>query len=199
MDFRDCLMPVASGLVSIIGLMDTTTSISGMMILNAMLEGADAPERPKRSRRSWPDDEKRRMVSEALSPGASIADVARQHGVNANLLFNWVRGARRLSSGVVCSPPGPAPEPSPPASSCDFIPLGVFAHALDGGQMLLGKAEPTEPTKRPSVKDTATVVEAVTRQGLIEIELVNGTKLRVDSSVNEGALQRVMSVLKATS
>jgi transposase len=164
-----------------------------------MLEGADVRERPKRSRRSWPDDEKRRMVSEALSPGASIADVARQHGVNANLLFNWVRSARRLSSGVVSSPPGPAPDLPPPVSSCDFIPLGVFAHALDGGQMLLGKAEPAEPTKPPSVQETAGVVEAVARQGLIEIELATGTKLRVDSSVNERALQRVMSVLKATS
>jgi hypothetical protein len=34
---------------------------------------------------------------------------------------------------------------------------------------------------------------------LIEIELANGTRLRVDAFVNERALQRVMSVLKATS
>jgi transposase len=179
--------------------MDTTTSISGTMILKAMLEGADHPKRPKRSRRSWSDDEKRRMVSEALSPGASIADVARQHGVNANLLFNWVRSTRRISSGVASSPLGPPPEPPPPASSCDFIPLGVFTHALDGGPMLLGTAEPAESTKPSSVQEPATVVRAATRLGLIEIELANGTKLQVDSSVDEHALQRVMSVLKATS
>jgi hypothetical protein len=49
------------------------------------------------------------------------------------------------------------------------------------------------------VQEPATVVRPATRLGLIEIELANGTKLQVDSSVDEHALQRVMSVLKATS
>ena len=35
--------------------------------------------------------EKRRIVEEALQPGASNAEVARRHGLNANLLFNWRR------------------------------------------------------------------------------------------------------------
>src|SRR5215470_15990215 len=35
--------------------------------------------------------EKRRMVEEALQPGASVARVARTHGVNANQLFGWRR------------------------------------------------------------------------------------------------------------
>lgn len=33
------------------------------------------------------NEEKRRIVAEALVPGASVAAVARKHGVNANLLF----------------------------------------------------------------------------------------------------------------
>lgn len=36
-------------------------------------------------------EEKRRIVEEALEPGASVARVARAHGVNANLLFGWRR------------------------------------------------------------------------------------------------------------
>lgn len=35
--------------------------------------------------------EKRRIVEEALQPGASVARVARTHGVNANQLFGWRR------------------------------------------------------------------------------------------------------------
>jgi transposase len=31
------------------------------------------------------------MIAEAGEPGASVASVARKHGVNANLLFNWMR------------------------------------------------------------------------------------------------------------
>jgi transposase len=43
--------------------------------------------------------EKRRIVEETLSEGASVALVARTHGVNANLVFNWRRlyQAGRLS------------------------------------------------------------------------------------------------------
>jgi transposase len=36
-------------------------------------------------------EEKRRIVEEALEPGASVALVARVHGVNANQLFGWRR------------------------------------------------------------------------------------------------------------
>jgi transposase len=44
-----------------------------------------------RKRRSWTRDEKRRIVEESLERGASIAEVARRHGLNANLLFTWRR------------------------------------------------------------------------------------------------------------
>jgi transposase-like protein len=40
-------------------------------------------EAPKRRRRSI--EERRRVVEETLVPGASVARVARAHGVNANL------------------------------------------------------------------------------------------------------------------
>ena len=42
-------------------------------------------------RRMRTNEEKRRIVEEALVPGASVAAVARRHGVNANLLFGWRR------------------------------------------------------------------------------------------------------------
>jgi len=35
--------------------------------------------------------EKRRIVEETLVPGASVAKVARSHGVNANQVFGWRR------------------------------------------------------------------------------------------------------------
>jgi transposase len=44
-----------------------------------------------RRRRSWTRDEKRRIVDESLEDGASIAEVARRHELNANLLFTWRR------------------------------------------------------------------------------------------------------------
>jgi transposase len=43
----------------------------------------------RRQRRSIA--EKRRIVEETLGPGASVARVARAHGVNANQVFGWRR------------------------------------------------------------------------------------------------------------
>lgn len=42
-------------------------------------------------RRRHPVEEKRRVVEETLQPGASVARVARAHGVNANQVFAWRR------------------------------------------------------------------------------------------------------------
>ena len=39
--------------------------------------------------------EKRRIVQETLEPGASVAKVARAHGVNANQVFAWRRQYRQ--------------------------------------------------------------------------------------------------------
>ena len=44
-------------------------------------------EHPKRQRRSIA--EKRRIVELAMQPGASVARVAREHGVNANMVHYW--------------------------------------------------------------------------------------------------------------
>ena len=44
-------------------------------------------ESAKRLRRTA--EEKRRIVEATLVPGASIARVAREHGVNANQVFQW--------------------------------------------------------------------------------------------------------------
>lgn len=40
-------------------------------------------------------EEKRAIVAESLAPGASVAEVARRYGVNANLVFQWRRLAEQ--------------------------------------------------------------------------------------------------------
>jgi transposase len=52
-------------------------------------------------RRKYTLGEKRAMVEETRRRGASVAEVAQRHGVNANLLFGW----RRLHlQGALCEP-----------------------------------------------------------------------------------------------
>ena len=51
--------------------------------------GKEASVAAQRQRRSIA--EKRRIVEETLSAGASVARVARAHGINANQVFGWRR------------------------------------------------------------------------------------------------------------
>jgi transposase len=152
----------------------------------------------KRSRRSWSDEAKRRIVAEAVAPGASVAEIARRYGVNANLLFNWRKAARASSSAATAavSASAPAPAEAQPAatSACAFIPIGVFGSAENGASALSVGSSPAvangassrcAPLPRPGLEQ---------RPGVIEIDLADGVRLRVDAFVNERALRRVLAV-----
>ena len=71
-------------------------------------------ERPG-TRRRWSAETKRRLVALTLEPGASMASVAREHGLNANLLFNW---RRQLGHGALARTP-----------AMSFAAIDVVAHA----------------------------------------------------------------------
>ncbi len=62
-------------------------------------KASSAGSAPKRQQRTV--EEKRRIVEETLVEGASVARVARGHGVNANQVFGWRRPylAGRLGGG----------------------------------------------------------------------------------------------------
>jgi len=48
-------------------------------------------DQPRRLRRRWSEEFKRRVVAEASEPGVSAASVARRYDLNNNLVFNWKR------------------------------------------------------------------------------------------------------------
>src|ERR1700730_1479393 len=87
----------------------------------------------RRSRRSWSDEEKQRIVAEAALPGASVADIARRHGVNANLVFNWRKTARGALSAAApnASAMSLQAASSPATEHCEFMPTGVIGRAED--------------------------------------------------------------------
>jgi transposase len=60
------------------------------------IEGAVVQQVGKRQRRS--PEEKRRIVEATLMPGASIARIAREYGVNANQVFQWRYEYRKQTS-----------------------------------------------------------------------------------------------------
>jgi transposase len=64
-------------------------------------------------RRYWKKEAKRRIVAESLENGASVAEVARRYGLNANLLFTW---RRQFAAAETRKPPAilPVTIASPP-------------------------------------------------------------------------------------
>ncbi len=70
--------------------------------------GADQPvsARTVQSRRRWSEAEKRHLVALTYQAGVSVAQIARQHGVNDNLLFTW---RRQLGRTELLPAPGAAP------------------------------------------------------------------------------------------
>ena len=56
--------------------------------------GAEVPEVDARGLRSWSSEQRQRIVVEAFAPHASVAEVARRHGLNANLIFKLLKCAR---------------------------------------------------------------------------------------------------------
>lgn len=61
------------------------------MDTSTVVARADTLGRRVAPRRFRSLEEKRRIIAEATAPAASVAAVARKHGVNANLLFGWMR------------------------------------------------------------------------------------------------------------
>jgi transposase len=61
---------------------------------------ASAPVMGSTTRRCYGQDLKRQVVEASFLPGAPAAQVARQHGLNGNLLHNWRWHYRRGLLGV---------------------------------------------------------------------------------------------------
>jgi transposase len=68
----------------------------------------------KNSRRRYGTELKQQILAECAEPGASVADIAMAHGINANVVHKW----RRLASGAVPAAAIPAfvPVSLPPAT-----------------------------------------------------------------------------------
>ena len=84
------------------------------------------PNKPKR--RTYSAEFKELLVQEAEGPGRSIASIARDHGINQNLLHNWKRQYQRAHAqpdtlpGAINSPHDPNPH---------FIPIRLEPQAIN--------------------------------------------------------------------
>ena len=104
-------------------------------------ESLDVPRR----RRRFDPAFKRAVVEQTLDPGASVAGIALQHGINANLLFKWRRQMLQ---------PCTRPSDGPSSPSVSLLPVTVIDQ------------EPATP---------APIVRGTSAPGRIEITLTGGS------------------------
>jgi len=116
-------------------------------------------------RRRWSLEEKLRILAQSVAPASSATLVCRLHGISSGQLYTW---RRQFRTGELT---GFAPvRLAPPVEE-----LSLAAASVDPA--------PTLPeTDRPA-------------DGIIEVELPSGVKLRLTGAVDEVALRRVLSAL----
>jgi transposase len=117
-------------------------------------QGRELSVAPQRQRRSIA--EKRRIVEETLVEGASVARVARAHGINANQVFGWRRlylagrlgdrqpGMKMLAVGVRESVPAPLSRERSSVEGATLQPSTTIHIELRQAQVRIeGSADPT--------------------------------------------------------
>jgi transposase len=118
-------------------------------------------------------EQKLAVVAEASAPGANISEIARRHEVLPAQVFKW----RRLAELGVIGIPGASELPS-------FVAVEITKEAVSLPAPIVRAPIAAGPRRRRRRKS-----------GLIEIELGDGRRIRVDHDVDAGALDRVLEVL----
>jgi transposase len=124
--------------------------------------------RPTGPRRKYTAAEKLAILAETRRRGASVAEVARAHGINANLLFGWRRlerrGALRAES----------------AETAPLLPVQIET--------------PTVVARR--ARRVTLQADAPTGPGMIEIEFGGGVRVRLHGAIETTLLTSVLEALR---
>ena len=134
-----------------------------------MKAGPDTPR--KALRRRYAADFKRRLVRMSLVPGASAAQIALKHQLNANLLFKWRQHYLREVAGM-------------PAEPVKLLPVTVREHTDVPQVPALKAANSTRSPKQTRCS------------GTIEIELPEA-RIRVKGSVDAELLRAVLQTVRS--
>ena len=126
-------------------------------------------------RRQWTPEQKAALLAEVEAESGRVSVVARRHGISTSLLYNWRSAGKAAAKRTAL----PAPE---------FVQLGVVADTSSESSMV--------PMAAGAVCSRGAGLALAERVGVIEIDLPDGVRVRIDSGVNEKALRRVLSALR---
>jgi transposase len=131
----------------------------------------------RNSRRRYDPASKQRLVEACLQPGVSVANMALQQGVNANLLRKWVAAHQRQQSDGVAE-----------GASDVFVPVVA----------LCGVAGPAEPPVPAPLQHPAHRAKAARQPDpaapRLTVEMPNGVTLRLECSGQDVELVTAMIV-----
>ena len=140
-----------------------------MVCIKPLMHIMDKPVvRTPRRRREHSAQFKRDLVARSLQPGVSVAAIAMEGGINANLLFGWRR--KHLDAMAQAGA-----EPCQPAAV--LLPVSFETAPAQGPSPSLA------PPMRPA-------------GGAIEIEIGNA-RVRLRGSVDEVSLRTVLTALRS--
>jgi len=126
--------------------------------------------RPTGPRRKYTVAEKLAILAETRRRGASVAEVARAHDINANLVFGWRRLERRGA---------------------------LRAELGEPGSLLPVKIEIETPTVVPGRSRRATAnIDPTAEAGVIEIEFDGSVRVRLHGAVDMAVLTPVLAALR---
>jgi transposase len=128
------------------------------------------------SRRFRSLEEKLAILKEADEPGASVAAVARQHGMNANLLFGW----RRLRQA------GLLEKQRYSRSAPLLLPVKITTPTLTPTRRM---------GKRTRKSARVAAVESPTSASGMEIMLSDGVRIRLSGEAGRMLLERLLERL----
>ena len=117
-------------------------------------------------RRRWSVQEKLRLVAESYRADGGISEVAGRADLHPSLLQRWRRQAREGTLGADRRGPG------------SFVPIAI-------GGVASSAVPPT----------TAPIGSGPAVRGLVEIDLPNGCRVRVEHDIPAVALRRIIGVL----
>jgi transposase len=129
----------------------------------ADVEEVDGLHGSRRRRQLWSIDRKRQIIAESFEPGASVAEVARRHGINANLLFTWRRqqGSAKMADSRESPQLVPVTITTEPVSSVSTMalePVGRMEIVLGAGERIIVGAD-------VDAAALARVIKALSRPG----------------------------------
>ena len=122
---------------------------------------------------------KRKLVKLTQQAGASVAAIALEHGINANLLFKW----RRAQAG--------RPARLKPVTQAVLLPVTMDPLPPAGAII-------DSPTPTPTPASASAVLASAARApaaGVIEIE-VGGARVRLRGSVDPASVRCVLQALR---